>query len=89
MNIQREAFDKIEGLRLAGLRDVLITANRTDFGDDDTDSPTHGYDLGVKHGVHMLTDRILEEYGFERAEVEAFYRYAKALESEDPPQIVG
>ncbi len=83
MKISRETYEKIEGLRLVGLRDVLINANRMQFGDDEG-----AYDTGIKHGVHMLTDRILEAYDFGREQVKEFYLYAKALESEDPPVVI-
>ncbi len=88
MNITRETYEKIEGLRLVGLRDVLINANRIDFECDGPSSPTYDYDLGVKNGVHLMTDRILEEFGFERQEIQVFYEYARALESEDPPVVI-
>lgn len=87
MIITEEFYNKVQGLELVQLRGVLINANRTDFGDDDEQSGSHAYDLGVKHGVQLLTDRILEQFGFERQEIQLFYKYAKALESEDPPVI--
>ena len=78
--ITGELFDKIERLRLVGLRDVLINGVRgTDRGEES------GYDTGYYHGVRTMISRILEDL---QNETKDFFEYVKALESEDESIVV-